>query len=339
MFFSKKTLVFTSIFAITFGFGIGDAYAYCDRNHPIGPGKYCQHTVEYSCVAGCYCWGAAKGQKLSIQWADGVSKACENRWSKVNTELCNNQFGVCLCPDAYPKSNGGSSTASDCYRTNSAGTKIYNKKYKCDAGKYLPADSPTCTSCPKNYYCPGVNVMSSKTEDQGKTACPSGLQSMAESKSSADCKQYVTCKSGEYLPANAKACSACLDNFYCLGGTFAVSASHQGLQSCGPGQSINESRTGCTDMIKCSAGTYLPANSTTCAPCPERYGCKGGSYMPNSPTEQGIVKLKEFSITHYMLAYGAAGEGGNIEEQCWYFLTEEGYKKCIENAIRAHENQ
>ncbi len=41
----------------------------------------------------------------------------------------------------------------------------------CAAGKYLPANSTTCTTCDEDYYCPG-GTFNQSTSIQGRTACP-----------------------------------------------------------------------------------------------------------------------------------------------------------------------
>ena len=39
----------------------------------------------------------------------------------------------------------------------------------------------------------------------------------------------------------------------------------------------------------CSVGTFLPANTTSCANCPSGYTCSGGTYAFNEKIAQGIV--------------------------------------------------
>lgn len=41
--------------------------------------------------------------------------------------------------------------------------------------------------------------------------------------------------------------------------------------------------------IECAAGTYLPANSETCASCPAGYACAGGTYKYSTNSEHGNV--------------------------------------------------
>ncbi len=42
----------------------------------------------------------------------------------------------------------------------------------CGAGKYLPANSQTCSNCPDGSYCEGTGDITSSTSDQGKKSCP-----------------------------------------------------------------------------------------------------------------------------------------------------------------------
>ena len=49
-----------------------------------------------------------------------------------------------------------------------------NKKIKCEAGYYLPANSTTCTICPAGSYCPGNEEFdpTASTSDRGIYSCP-----------------------------------------------------------------------------------------------------------------------------------------------------------------------
>ena len=281
---------------MAFCLSVGNANAkYCNSSgSKVGAGKFCDNLVEKSCPAGCYCTGGG-----NISWVIGdVGKGCSGRWSKMS-ELSGK--GVYLCPSPFVKSDGGISASSSCYYTNSSGTKLYNKDYSCSAGKYLPANSITCTSCPENYYCTGVTAKPSGN-DAGKTACPSGLSSNTGATSEASCRKKITCDAGKYLPANATECATCKSEqnyaYYCPGGAAYIDVGFdQGLKRCGPNEQVNSNQTGCINNadipISCSAGKYLPANSMECTTCKSEqnyaYYCPGGSWKKSSQ-DKGLKK-------------------------------------------------
>ena len=66
----------------------------------------------------------------------------------------------------------------------------------CNPGYYLPADSTSCTQCPKNSYCPG-GTFTETTSDSGITQCPDNMYSPLGSDSSDDCGRILHI--GEYI--------------------------------------------------------------------------------------------------------------------------------------------
>lgn len=106
-----------------------------------------------------------------------------------------------------------------------------------------------------------------------------------------------TCVAGEYLPKNSPKCVECKSGSldYCPGIKDAEpsTTADQGLSSCSGGKVANASHTDCafTD-VQCIAGTYLPANSISCAPCKNRYYyCPGGTFG-KQPINQGIFECR-----------------------------------------------
>ena len=296
--FCKKPVVFCGVFVVAFCLGIDVATALCNRYNPVGPGKYCQHTVEYTCPKNCYCKGTTKGEKLSITWADGVSKGCSNRWSKVDSELCNDRYGVCLCPADFPKSDAGAASSSKCYYNNSNGHKLYYKDYKCNAGQYLPADSDTCQACPKNYYCKGISTKPSK-KDAGKEKCPTGYISEMGAKSSSDCKNTIYCPGGQYLPASITQCSSCPNHHACPGGEYTLGKNYvQGSKKCEDGTEPNSDKTACVtkepEYIECFAGEYavVKSDASKCVKCRgDNNVCPGGKWE-KTIGEHGLEECK-----------------------------------------------
>ena len=50
--------------------------------------------------------------------------------------------------------------------------------------------------------------------------------------------------------------------------------------------------------VRCSAGTYLKANESSCTTCPSGSKCTGGKYPTNQSTDQGIVACEEGSTSN-----------------------------------------
>ena len=101
----------------------------------------------------------------------------------------------------------------------------------CSPGYYLPADSTSCTQCPKNSYCPG-GTFTETTSDSGITQCPDNTTSQPGSDSADDCVLNIPCNPGYYLPANRQQCMQCPRKFYCPGGTFTETTSDSGVTQC-----------------------------------------------------------------------------------------------------------
>lgn len=288
--FLKNLAVFSGIFFMVFGLAVDSANAeYCNgKSYKVKPGRFCWATQGYACAPGCYCTGNA-GSFTS--WTkSSVTDGCSKRWTKIDSEL--GSYGVHLCPADFPNSASGSSASSSCYYT-SGGTTLYYKNYPaCAAGTYRPKNSGTCTTCPKDHYCPGTAAAKpSKTSDAGLNSCPPGTQSSLGAKSSSDCQKHISCSAGQYLPANSETCAACTNGHYCTAGTYTKKAENQGLKVCGAEQTPNASKTGCeTKTYNCDKGTYLPANSTSCSACPSDSYCPGQSGMVKSSAPQGFIQ-------------------------------------------------
>lgn len=289
--FFKKTAVFTGIFTMAFCLCVGNANAeFCNgKSYKVKPGRYCWATQGYACAPGCYCTGNA-GSFTS--WTkSSVTDGCSKRWAKIDSELAS--YGVHLCPADFPNSASGSSASSSCYYT-SGGTTLYYKNYPaCAAGTYRPKNSGTCTTCPKDHYCPGTAAAKpSKTSDAGLKSCPSGTQSSLGAKSSSDCQKHISCSAGQYLPANSETCAACPSDSYCPGKTgMTKSSSPQGATKCTGNTVPKADNSGCEekklDSVQCKVGEYLPANAYACATCLANSACKGGTFKPSN-ANQGI---------------------------------------------------
>lgn len=185
---------------------------------------------------------------------------------------------------------------------NSNHTKCQSGNTYCAAGKYLPKNATTCSSCKDRYYCPGGSFPKA-SYDQGLKTCPSGQKPDALQKScikdtstsSSSSNGSIKCYAGQYLPANATSCSPCKNRYYCLGGTFSKSSSDQGLKTCMFSEP-NYSKTAC--QVKCDKGKYLPANGWECQSCKDRYYCWGGTFSQHVPYDQGTRQIGGSSTTN-----------------------------------------
>ena len=70
------------------------------------------------------------------------------------------------------------------------------EEISCNSGYYLPANSQSCTQCPKNSYCPG-GTFTPTTADSGITQCPDNMYSPLGSDSADDCGRVLHI--GEYI--------------------------------------------------------------------------------------------------------------------------------------------
>lgn len=144
----------------------------------------------------------------------------------------------------------------------------------------------------------------------------------------------LVCDPGSYLPRGKSECVFCKDsvfcldcekadpalrNYYCPGTKVKVTPKDedQGVESCPDGTEPNAAQTECVERaIKCLAGSYLPADTEECAPCPSGYVCLGseklGGWHKASGVDQGKLLPKDactsthgFDNEHYVAnAYG-----------------------------------
>ena len=100
-----------------------------------------------------------------------------------STNPAANAETTCTCDTGYTvdgSANGATTSTSGC-------SEIVGGVISCNNGYYLPANSNTCAKCPANNYCPSGTYTFDQTNDQGKTACSSGLFAPAGMWESAQC--------------------------------------------------------------------------------------------------------------------------------------------------------
>lgn len=115
-------------------------------------------------------------------------------------------------------------------------------QYTCENGKFLPAYSDVCVSCPPDYTCSGGTFSFNENSFQGavksQTYITHGLTNM--------CSRNIpygyyavftvnsyTCAPGYYLPADTDECVICPQNNLCVGGTYTFNeTTNQGIEQC-----------------------------------------------------------------------------------------------------------
>ena len=144
----------------------------------------------------------------------------------------------------------------------------------------------------------------------------------------------AVCSPGTYLPANKVVCETCLEDNYCLGGTFLLSAENQGITSCVDGLSspAGASSADMCDLlhITCDAGTYLPAGATSardCAICPENKYCGDDNpreFVANAVEDQGVASCPSGLVSpRGTTSVGGCGKIMHIGEDVLYLTSEQ----------------
>ena len=210
--------------------------------------------------------------------------------------------GLTACDSATPMSPTGATSAAAC----SSGVN-------CAAGTYLPADASECVACPAGSWCGGGLFGFNANAAQGITQCDSATPLSPEGATSANaCYTTVTCDAGYYLPANSLVCTPCAVGNYCLGGELNSNVSTaSGLTACPNGTPFSEEGASasnqCYANIICFTGTYLPANSLSCATCTANNYCLGGVFGYSTTSAQGLTACPQGT------PYAPAGSTGSSD--------------------------
>ena len=202
------------------------------------------------------------------------------------------------------------------------------------ASCYDYGDVPTCTAhdgCSWNYStgCTGTETSgggggssggsSGSTSGPSAPCCENGTRTITDAYGCNQCRNCtagacptpdpdppapttVTCSAGQYLPGQSSTCATCLAGYYCSGGTWRLGdSSPSGLTKCpndkpesAAGSSSESACHASTPpaptTVTCSAGQYLPGQSSTCATCLAGYYCPGGTWNLGDSSPSGLTK-------------------------------------------------
>ena len=130
--------------------------------------------------------------------------------------------------------------ANGCVGTMNANAIFQVNTYECGNGFYLPANAESCEACPNLYTCPGGSFTFNEENSQGLMAdglisndVENGCGLYGTRLTARFAANTYTCSAGYYLPANGIACAKCLNDHYCLGGTYTFNeTNNQGLMPC-----------------------------------------------------------------------------------------------------------
>lgn len=136
--------------------------------------------------------------------------------------------GLVECPESHPYANGSSSAKNSCYKTDSISCSVKNPYTHGHGTAVYTNESFTCNT----YFGADADCTNESTNACDYTLnCDTGYVSKTVN-GVLKCVNEVSCDAGTYLPAGQVACAECPADHYCEGGTFNVSDSDAGINSC-----------------------------------------------------------------------------------------------------------
>jgi len=258
------------------------ATAYSSSQTTCTSGYYCPSTTIYygstggrsGCPSGysssaagsnssddCYLT-TTSGNYIATAYSSSQTQCQSGYYCPSTTIYYGSTGGRNSCPSGYGSSPTGSTSASDCYLTTTA-------------GKYIgTVNSSTQYTCSSGWYCPSEKV--NYGSKGGYRACPSGYgTSPTGSTSASDC--YLTTTAGKYIgTVNSSTQYTCSSGWYCPSEKVNY-GSKGGYRACPSG--YGTSPTGSTSASDCYkvitvsySGNGATSGSTGSSTCNLNYG-------------------------------------------------------------------
>ena len=241
----------------------------CQKGQYLPQGK----TVCETCPAGSFCPGQTCND---VSLVTGATSAC-------GLSSCSTSTGA-----LYTNSASGSSSINDCYLTLSNGNFVP----QVNAGTQQCAQGSYCYNGGRNIYYDENGTERGLTDSRptvgGANACARGAYSSSYAATScAACQNGQTTNGTGAISCNATCSNA--DNVTEWNtATWQENyvSNHCSIKACATGYKLENNK--CVLLtIHCSAGEYLPANSTTCSSCKTGNYCGGGDFNYSS-IDQGL---------------------------------------------------
>ena len=171
-----------------------------------------------------------------------------------------------------PKNNGTTTidiiSYYDGYQ-NTIEIQVLDDSIECAKGKYLPANSNSCITCPANSYCEGGYYIKSDTE-QGRNLC-SSLANGSYTKSASGSSESSSCYipklnlNGKYVNEAYEEPITCSAGGYCSGNTDIYYGNNGGRTECGDGKyNANTGSSSSNSCLDIMPGCYGTSATTAC---------------------------------------------------------------------------
>ena len=132
----------------------------------------------------------------------------------------------------------------------------------------------------------------------------------------------ITCSAGQYLPANANACTQCTKGSYCPGGTYNLDNNEHGRTTCPTGYTSDAGASLQTQCyVNCGPGQYKASTTSTCDDVTANYWGAGGKSFYGSAlprTKCGIMNMRDANgtLVDAQLTTTGSGSGANEAADC-----------------------
>ena len=180
----------------------------------------------YNCGAGYYLQKSAGAVDCAVCPKDSYCPGI------TNYEYKDSEHGREPCPAGYITADTGSSVKHSCYKTESVQCKDKNPY----PGEHITEVVYDATVSNCTHYYGRDSVCDSSCSVEG-LICEEGYQAKKNVDGAWECiEESITCPAGTYLAVVSGKCEECLEDSYCVGGTYSIEAKQDlGIVSCEPG--------------------------------------------------------------------------------------------------------